>query len=203
MAKAASLGNMYQAMQNNDLQGFVQAGTAPYKSASPGTQAVASGLNAAAAATQPGGEQNLAQQTDGSPDAISQALNQQMSNMNTAFTQANAAQQQAGLPASCGTCTNAGSSYQAQCRSSFGSQAPCYLAVAEMCKCALANGGCGMAIPDLQKCISDNTANANRLNSTAPVIAPSSSQPRVAPSPPKAPPAQNSNRCPGCATPAR
>lgn len=77
-----------------------------------------------------------------------------------------------------------------------GGQAACYRAAACVCRCHL-NKGCSGSQAQLQQCVQENEANAQRLNSSTPLYSPGSTAP-VAPRIPSPPPSGGGKRdnCP-------
>lgn len=79
-----------------------------------------------------------------------------------------------------------------------GTQRSCYLAAACLCRCNLSAGGCGSDVDALRRCAGDNEANARKLESGAPAVAPSSPPPPKPNATPKPPaPKPPAKKCPG------
>ena len=61
----------------------------------------------------------------------------------------------------CSSCASECGALTARCQSSMPA---CYEATACLCRCQRNQGGCGIPIPSLDQCISDNTAQSSRLS---------------------------------------
>jgi hypothetical protein len=60
--------------------------------------------------------------------------------------------------------------YLGQCRSNHSSQAPCYQAAAALCQCYVNADPSNPSVTSWQACVTNNTASANSLRSSAPTI---------------------------------